>query len=72
LPLELGDICRWREILWGDTTLDEELSDSLITFGMFLCDLPFSLEGFFLSDIMIGDFCGEVFSLEEDSREEVG
>jgi hypothetical protein len=71
LSLELGDICRWWEIFWSDTTLDEELSDSLVTLGMFFCDLPFSLEGFFLSDIMIGDLCGEVFGLQEDSREEV-
>ncbi len=71
LPLELGDICRWWEIFRSDTTLHEELSDSLVTFGMFFCDLPFSLEGFFLSDIMIRHFCGEVLSLEEDRREEV-
>ncbi len=71
LSLELGDIRGWWEILRCDTPLHEELSDSLVTFGMFFCDLPFSLEGFFLSDIMIRHFCGEVFGLEEDSREEI-
>ena len=36
LSFYLLDVSSWWEILWNDAAFDQEVSDSLIIFGMFM------------------------------------